>query len=286
MSAPALPARRPLTARKVLHILGGLLLVVLTVVYLLPLVFMVSTSLKTPLEQSMNPLAFPARPHLDNYRNAFTQMGYLPSLLSTLIVTLGSSLLIVVSASLAAYPLARVKNRLTAVSSQLFMVGLIMPFFMIMIPLYSVMKNLHLINTYWGVMVLYTALNLPFAVFFYTSFIASLPAELEESAYIDGCNPLQSFRYIVFPLLRPVTATISMFISLGIWNDFLLPLLFLYKPEFRTMMVSVYSFVGQYGFEPTTLFAAAGLAVLPLLIVFFVMQRSIIQGITAGAIKG
>lgn len=262
------------------------LLLGVTFVYLTPLLYALSISLKSRLEASAAPLAWPTHLHFENYAAVAGQMNYLRAVLNTVGITAATALLIALIAPLAAYPIARLNARWTNAVYQLFIVGLTIPFFMVMVPLYTLMRILGLINTQLGVVLLYTALNLPLAVFFYTSFLRDVPRELEEAAAIDGCGPLATFRHVVLPLLRPVAATLTMFVTLSVWNDFLLPLVFLYTPEARTIMVSVYSFVGQYGFDPTSLFPAAVLGSLPLVVFFLLLQRQIIAGIAAGAVKG
>ena len=261
-------------------------LLLITFIFLLPFLYVLLVSLRSRLELLMSPLGLPQNPSLDNYRTVIGQMNYGRSLLNTIGISLATCLLISIITPLAAYPLARLSMRWTKAVYVLFSLGLVIPFFLIMIPLYTVVKSLGLMNTYTGVVLLYTTSNLPLGIFLYTSFIHTIPRELEEAAVIDGSTPLQTFRYIVLPLLRPVTATLLIFVVLSVWNDFLLPLLFLSNPESRTIMINVYSFVGQYGFDPTTLFPASVLASLPLLIFFFVLQRQIVAGITAGAVKG
>ncbi len=222
---------------------------------------------------------------LDNYRLVIGQMDYGWAIANTLGATLASTLIVAVVAPLAAYPIARLQVRWTRVVHGVFLVGLTVPFFLSMILLCTILRTLGLLNTYTGVVLLYATLNLPLAVFFYTSLLRSVPRGLEEAA-VNGCTPLGTFRHIVLPLLRPVTATLAMFVTLSVWNDFLLQLVFLNKPENRTIMISVYSFVGEHGFDPTTLFPAAILASLPLIVFFLILQRQIGPGSAAGAVKG
>ncbi len=261
-------------------------LLILSLVYLAPLLFAVIVSFKSQLEVSVSPLALPERLQIENYTSVFAKMNYWRSLLNTLGITFAVAVCVTLIAPLAAYPLARISNRSTRLIYQIFAAGLVIPFFAAMVPLYGLMKTLGLVNTYPGVILIYVALNLPLAVFFYTSFIQTVPRELEEAAALDGCSPLATFWFILLPLLRPVTGTLVMFVAMSVWNDFLLPLVFLFRAEARTIMVSVYSFVGEYGFDPTSLFPAVILASLPMLVLFAFLSRQIVAGITAGAVKG
>lgn len=288
MSASVAPSVRPVfrSRRRWGAIIAGVALTAAVIAYLLPLVLAVGMSLKTSAELVQQPLAWPTRLTFENYETVFAQMKYWRMVGNTVLITLASTVLVSLVAPLAAYPLARVPSRWTNAVYLLFVAGLTIPFFMLMIPVQLLLKALGLINTYVGVILLYTTLNLPLAVFFYTSFIRSIPIELEEASAIDGCTPVRTFWHIVLPMLQPVTGTLAMFVTLSVWNDFLLPLVFLYSPDSRTIMVSVASFIGEYGFNPATLFPAAVLASLPLLIFFFFLQRQIIAGVASGAVKG
>jgi raffinose/stachyose/melibiose transport system permease protein len=148
------------------------------------------------------------------------------------------------------------------------------------------MLALRLINTYPGLVLVYVALQTPFALFLFTGFIRSVPVELEEAAVIDGCGLYGVFARIVFPLLRPAIATMSVLVSFVIWNDFLQPMLFLTSRDRKTLVVQLFSFVGQYFNDWSPIFAAICLIVYPILILYVVAQKSIIRGMTAGALKG
>jgi raffinose/stachyose/melibiose transport system permease protein len=277
------PQRRSI---KWLEIISAIGLIIITLIYLLPVGYMLLTSVKSGLEIAVNPLGLPRSLNFENYIDVFNRMNYLRAVLNTVFITFVSSLGIILCATLAAYPLARIQTRWSNAVYQYFSLGLMIPSFVIIIPLYTLMRSVGLLNTYPGLILIYIAFNIPFAVFFFTSFIRNLPKELEEAGLIDGCTPITAFWYIVLPLLRPVIGTVTMFVTLSIWNDFLLPLVFLFDQDSRTIMVNVYSFLGYYGFNPTTLFPAAVLGSLPLLVFFFFLQRQIIAGITAGAVKG
>jgi raffinose/stachyose/melibiose transport system permease protein len=279
----AAPRRRPIPWVILLSAFG---LILVTIIYLLPVGYMLLTSVKSSLEIAVNPLGLPRTLNFENYIDVYNRMNYLRAVLNTVFITAVSSIGIVLVSTLAAYPLARVQTRWSSAVYQYFSFGLMVPSFVVIIPLYSLMRSVGLLNTYAGLILIYIAFNIPFAVFFFTSFIRSLPKELEEAGLIDGCTPITVFWYIVLPLLRPVIGTVTMFITLSIWNDFLLPLVFLFDANSRTIMVNVYSFLGYYGFNPTTLFPAAALGSLPLLVFFFFLQRQIIAGITAGSVKG
>lgn len=266
--------------------LGSGLALALTLLALLPIFYMLLMSLRTRTELARDPLGLPAAWHLENYAQAFSGMRYWQSLGNTALITVLATVLVVGLGSLAAYPLARLGGRLSGGLYTLFALGLTIPAFAGLTPLYILMRDLHLLNTYPGAVLIYAAGNLPLAVFFYTSFLRVIPRELEEAAAIDGCGAWQTYARIVFPLLAPVTGTLAMFVTLSVWNDLLTPLLFLGREGQQTVMLSAFRFVGTYGIDPTKLFPACVLGVLPLLALFFALQRSIVAGISAGAVKG
>jgi len=159
-------------------------------------------------------------------------------------------------------------------------------FHSIMIPLIIVIKRLHLSNSIPGIIIVYWGLGCNFAIFLYHGFVKTIPLELEESAVIDGCSPFQTFFKIVFPLLTPVTSTIAVLDALWIWNDFLLPLLLLQKRSVKTIPLSQFVFFGQYYSEWGLALAGLVLAVIPVVVFYIFMQKYIVKGITAGALKG
>ncbi|MEU9268561.1 carbohydrate ABC transporter permease [Streptomyces sp. NPDC048251] len=287
--SPESPGEPPRASRDPLRRLaGGLgtaLLCLGTLLFVLPFLFTVVTSLRTAADVARSPLGVPQSLTLKNFSDAFSQIHYGRSTLNTLLITSLSCVVITVIGSLAAYPLARITQHWSTAVYRLFILGTSVPVFVVVAPLYLLMRDLNLLDSYTGVVLIYTALNLPVAVFFYTSFIRSIPADLEEAAALDGCGAFRTFFTIILPLLRPVTSTLLTFVSLQIWNDLLVPLVFLQDPGKRTVMVNAYSFIDPHTVQPTTLFPAALLGVLPLLIIFIFFQRQVVAGMSAGAVK-
>ncbi|MFJ5305393.1 carbohydrate ABC transporter permease [Streptomyces sp. NPDC088350] len=286
---PRPPARprnsAPWTARRLGAAFGTAVLCLGTVLFVLPFVFTIVTSLRTAADVARSPLGVPHSFTLKNFRDAFSQIHYGTSTLNTLLITGLSCVLITVLGALAGYPLARITAGWSTAVYRLFILGTSIPVFVVVAPLYLLMRDLNLLDTYAGVVFIYTALNLPLAVFFYTSFIRQVPTDLEEAAALDGCGALRTFFVIILPLLRPVTSTLLTFISLQIWNDLLVPLVFLQDPGKRTVMVNAYSFIDPHTVQPTTLFPAALLGVLPLFVIFIFFQRQMVAGMSAGAVK-
>jgi raffinose/stachyose/melibiose transport system permease protein len=193
---------------------------------------------------------------------------------------------LIVCGAMAAYPLARFTGPWSQRTYLYFVAGLIVPIQLGLFPLYKEMHDLELINTYHGVILLYIAINLPFVIFLYTGFIKTVPRELEEAALLDGAGPMQTFWMIVFPLLRPVTATVAITSTLSIWNDFFIPLIFLQRDGMQTLPLAIYNFVGQFNNNWSLIFASVIISSLPLIVLFLILQRYFIKGIAAGAVRG
>lgn len=260
-------------------------MVALVAAMLTPVVYMIAMSFRTAAEITEKPLGLPQSLYLGNYANVLSQMPYARSVFNSLSITLMVTVLVALLGSMAAYPLARRTNGLTRVVLMLVALGLATPPFVTITPIYVIFRNLGLLDSYIGIVTAFTALNLPLAVFFYTSFIGAIPKELEEAARLDNCNDWQIYWFVIRPLLGPATATLSLFVTLMVWNDLTYPLLLLTSPEKFTVMIAVYRFLGNLNVQPDMLFPAAVLGSLPLLVLFVIFQRRIVSGITAGAVK-
>lgn len=278
------PARRG-RGPGLLHHAGTVLLVAVVALILVPFAFTVLTAFRPQADVAADPLGVPTRFTLDNFATAVTQINYVPSVVNSLIILTFSLVVTILLGALASYPLARITRSWSRTAYRVFIAGTTIPVFVLIAPLYLLQRDLGILNTHFGVVVAYGALNLPIAVFFYTSFFRQIPIELEEAAALDGAGPLRIFFTVLFPLLRPITATLATFLTLGVWNDLLVPLVFLRDPGLRTVMVNAYSLVGTFTTDPTVLFPAALLGAAPLLIVFMIFQRQVVAGLTMGAVK-
>jgi raffinose/stachyose/melibiose transport system permease protein len=269
--------------------LGPLALLLVTFIVLLPVLMMLAFSLRTEASFASHPLGLPLHPAWGNYTSVFRGMHYLRSVGNTLLITIPAAALTVVVGSLCAWALARHVRRWTALCYALFVAGLAAPgaIFVVLTPLYLLLRDTGLLNTYQGLILVYTALNLPLAMFFFSSFLRSIPVEIEEAAVCDGASTFRVFVHVIFPLLRPVSATLAIFVTLSVWNDLVMPLILLTGAQKTTVVMSAYSYIGAFGqFSPIQLFPAMALASLPLLVVFVALQRHIIAGMVGGAVKG
>lgn len=232
-----------------------------------------------------DPLSIPIPPILDNIRsvlqNPNTDMVKLFSN-SLILVVAGTAITILVS-SMASYYLARTKTRFAKSLRIYFLVGLMVPYVIVYLPLCILMRKLGIPFGVPSLIFIFVSGNIAFSTFMYTNFIVSLPRELEESASIDGASPLQRFWMIIFPLLKPATATVMIFVGLGIWNDFQTPLL---MGGVQTITVGIYTAIGPYSANWGVVFAYVLFAAAPVVVLYLFAQKSFVAGLTSGALKG
>jgi raffinose/stachyose/melibiose transport system permease protein len=262
-----------------------LLMIAAAGVIVFPVYVLINLSLKSRGEVTTDALGLPSTFLFSNYREAWNEAALGNALLSSTIITTSSVVLLIVFGSIASFALARRASRLSYAAYLLFLLGLILPFQLALIPLYQMIRDLNLIGTYWSLIIFYTGLQLPFTIFLYTGFLRAMPRDYEQAAFIDGASQLQAFAHVVFPLLRPVTGTVVVLNAIFTWNDFLTPLLYLSGTDRQTMPVAINAFVGQYVAQWQLVFAGLVIAITPILIVYFLLQRSIIRGFASG-LKG
>lgn len=285
-AAPPIQAvRRPTVSKWLGHRIGDILLALGIAALVVPFLIALLIALRPAADVAADPLGFPTRLTLENFIQSAQLLNYGRSTLNAAIFTVASSIIVIILGSMASYPIARITRAWTNALYRFFIIGLTIPFFVLVAPLYLFFRDLHLLNTYVGTILIYTAMNLPIAVFFFSSFLRNVPVELEEAASLDGAGPYRTFFTIVLPLLRPVVATLVTSLVLAIWNDLLIPLIFMQGSENRTVMSNAFALVDPRKADPTTLFPAALLGVAPLLIVFLLLQRQIVDGIAGGALK-
>lgn len=260
------------------------LMVLIGILFFIPVYILINLSLKRPDDQS-SPLTPVTNLTFDNYINAWQQAQLGQALMTSTFVTVFSVILIVAISALAAYPLARVTKTWSKWLFFLFMIGLLLPFQLALIPLYTTMRDIGLLGNPVSLVLLYAGQQIPFSVFLYTGFIRAVPLDYEEAAALDGAGPIKSFISVIFPLVRPITGTVIILNVLHVWNDFLTPLLYLSGTSQQTVPVALFSFVSQYVSEWNLVFAGLVITTAPILIVYFAMQKTIIKGFASG-LKG
>jgi raffinose/stachyose/melibiose transport system permease protein len=262
-----------------------IVMVAAAVAFLFPVYALVTLAFKDPGQIANAPLSPPNPPSVDSFGTAWQSATLGAALFNSTLITVSSVIALIVLGSLAAYFLARRAGRLSYGLYILFLVGIILPFQLGMIPLYQLVNDLGLIGTYQGMILFYTGIQLPFTVFLYTGFIRSLPADYTNAALIDGASHLQAFVHVIFPLLRPITGTVLILNAVHVWNDFFTPLLYLGGSGRETVPVKVFAFVNEYTSDYGLVAAGLVLAALPILVVFLVLQRYVIRGFSSG-LKG
>ncbi len=272
-------------ARNVRSICGEIIMLFLSILMLIPFYYLVVNTFKSRQESAASPLALPKQVVLDSYKRAFASMNFFQSFTNSVVVTAVSVTAIVLLAALAAYPIARRKKKGYKIVLFYFLLGYMLPAQTIMIPLYNLLQNLHLLNNIFGLIMVYASWC-NFALFLYQGFFSTLPVDMEEAAAIDGCTPWQSFWKVVFPLLKPITTTIVIFEVMWVWNDFMYPYVFLSSNKSFTLVMQVYKGVGQFSNDWSMMLATMVIVLVPVAIFYIFMQKNIVAGITAGAVKG
>jgi raffinose/stachyose/melibiose transport system permease protein len=260
---------------------------VLAVLYAFPFVMVLLNSVKDKREVRNEPLAWPTEWRWDNFTEAIDRMDYWQALGNSLIITVLSVGAIVITSSMLAYYLARSKTRFSAVTFLVLVASMIVPFQALMIPFVGLFgdRGLGLPGNQFTIAFFYVGFGVALSTFLYHGFISNIPFELDEAAGMDGASPLRTFRSIIFPMLGPVTATVAIINALWIWNDFLLPSVVLLDNEQKTIPLRTFVFYGNYTSDYGLAMAGLVISILPIVIFYFVMQRQIIAGISAGAVK-
>jgi raffinose/stachyose/melibiose transport system permease protein len=263
-----------------------IVLTILAIAYLYPLFLVIINSFKKFEEITSNVIALPKSINFENFINAWTIMDYPRLFLNTLIATVIGSAGIVLLSSMAGYKLSRTKAAYSMIFFILLIAPMMIPFHSFMIALVRVARTLSLTRSPWGLGVIYWGLGAPLSVFLYHGFVKSVPHEIEESALIDGASPLKVFFALIFPLLQPVTVSVIVINVMWIWNDFLLPLLVLGgSKDSATLQLAAYNFFGLYKIEWNYAMAGVLLTIIPAIILYLALQKYIIKGMIAGAIK-
>ncbi len=266
-----------------------LILSVILMGYLVPFFLILINSFKSKKTIIRTPLMLvdPNGLSLSNYTSAFKQMEYMKAFTNSLIITVCSLVFIIFLSSLAAYYFAREDTKASKICFAAIVAAMVIPFQTLMIPLISIYgAKLGMLNKRETLIYLYVGFGMGLAIFVYHSFIrTSIPRSLEEASIIDGCSKYQTFFYIVFPLLKPTTATLIVLDVLWLWNDYLLPSLILGKKALYTLPLSTYVFYGTYSNDLGKIMAGLILTILPVIIIYLILQKQIIDGVVAGAVK-
>jgi raffinose/stachyose/melibiose transport system permease protein len=261
------------------------LLIGTSIIMLYPILIMVFSAFKETGEIYDRPFAIPDFTNLVNFGKIITQTNFLVYLTNSFIVTGGAILLILVFGSMAAYALARYRFRGSTLLFLFFLSGLMVPLKLAIIPLFIQFRNLGILDTRLSLILLYTAMGLPSTIFIMTGFIRTLPAELEDAARIDGASELRIMLSIMLPLTRPAMIIAGIHNAVPTWNDFFFPLVFIHTDARKTLPQGLTTFMGEFNTDWGALFAGLTLSALPIVIVYIVLSRQFIAGMTSGALK-
>ena len=283
------PAAARFLGRKIQceKILPTVLILLVMLLFLIPIFIAVLTAFKTKLEIAESVLAFPKALRFDNFVEGLKKSNMFVSLKNSCIITFPSVALIVICSSMSGYSIARFgpKHKPIKMMDTVYLASMMIPFQILMIPIYKMCKNLHLLNNQLSVILILTGISIAYASFLYVGFVKSIPQEIEEAALIDGCGPFRAFWSIVFPLLKPITATVASLHVMWLWNDFNVSLVLLSKEAVRPFTVKQYYFFAEHASDYGPAIAASIVGMIPVIIVFLLLQKYIVRGISAGAVK-
>lgn len=251
-----------------------------------PLVVALMSAFKTTAEIAIDPFALPRTLELTNFIEVLSGGNFGRYFVNSVAVTLLSEVLILSLGTMASYGLARYKFRFNGLLYTLFMIGLMIPAKLLLVPLFIQLKAMNLLDSLWGLSLVYAAGGIPACVFIMTGFFRALPDALESAARMDGASDWLIFRRVMLPLVRPQLVIVAIYTAIPIWNDFLLPIVFLSSPELKTVPQGLSIFFGEHAVNMGALFAGLSISALPLICLYLALSDQFIKGLTAGAVKG
>ena len=256
------------------------------IIFGIPFVFILLNSLKDRLESNRLAMSLPTVFHFENYLTVLENNNYqlVTAFKNSIIMTIGAVIVLIITGSMAGYVLQRRKDRITKFLSKLVLIGLMIP--TAILPTIWVLQKLGIYKTMFSIILLQTSVNISFTIMLYQNFMETIPVELEEAGFMDGASTMKLFAYIIFPLLKPVTATVVIINAISVFNDFTTPLYFFPGSENATVQLTLYNYIGQFANSYNLLFADVIVIVIPMLILFLIFNNRIVDGMTAGSVKG
>jgi len=259
--------------------------VAVVVIYLLPIYVVVITSLKPMTDQGAR-LALPTGIYIDNFIKVFKQSNILRAVLNSAVITAGTVFLVVVFGGLAAYPMARIQNRLSK-GIKIFVMGVMMvPGMSMVVGVYSILVAMGALSTYWGIILVGAAFGLPLSVYMYSNFISSIPKSLDEAAEMDGAGVWTTFFRIIVPQLKPVTVSVALLQGVATWNEYGYSLYVLQQPKMYNVTLAVKQFFGETVKDLNGAAASAAVAIIPVIIIYLILQKYFVQGVLDSSVKG
>ena len=263
-----------------------ILLIAFTILCLYPIYWLLLSSFKTNQELYTNTWGLPENWSPVNYVNAITKGGILKYFGNSMIVSLSAVIVTVILAAMASYAISRMNWKMSKLVYGIFLLGMMIPIYALIIPMFSIFKSMGLLNTYLAVILPQIAVGLPMSIFIITGFMGGLPRELEEAAVIDGCTVFQVFRVIIIPIAKSSIVTVAVIQFINVWNDLLLPRIFLTDSSMMTLPVGLTNFQAQYSTDYVGMIAAVIITVIPSIVLYILLHKQIMEGMVAGAVKG
>ncbi|MDU0331243.1 MULTISPECIES: carbohydrate ABC transporter permease [Paenibacillus] len=262
-------------------------LIIVAFVQVYPLIWLAFFSLKDNSEIFSGDVAgFPKKLLWSNYTKALSDGNVMNYFGNSVLVTAASIILVLILSSMAAYAITRMNWKLSNATMTLILLGMMVPIHAALLPLFMVLKSLHLLNTYWSLIIPYVAFGIPMAVFILGSFFKGVPRELEESAVMDGCGVYRTYFSIILPLIRPAIATVSIFTFLSCWNELMFAVTFINDTHYQTLTVGMMSMVGTYITQWGIIGAGLMITTIPTVIIYLLLNKQVQQSMIAGAVKG
>ncbi len=270
-----------------LKLLLYILLGLFALVQIYPLIFLLFFSLKDNNEiYGGNVMGLPSVLRWENYQKALFDANVLHYLFNSIFVTLIVILVSGLLACMVSYAIARMRVKINGVVKTFFSIGLMIPLHAVLLPVFLMLRNMKMLDTYQAIIVPYIAFALPMAIFFMIGFFRTLPLELEESAFLDGCGIFRTFFQIILPLVKPALATISIFTFLSTWNEMMFAITFINSEQYRTLTVGIMQMVGMYTTDWGTMGAGLVVATLPTILIYLLFSNQVQSGMVSGAVKG
>jgi len=278
-----LPKKPPFIGKFLLHFF----LVIVAIVQIYPLIWLAFFSLKDNSEIFSGDVAgFPKKFLWSNYARALSDGNVMNYFNNSVLVTAASIILVLILSSMAAYAITRMNWKLSNLTMTIILLGMMVPIHAALLPLFMVLKNLHLLNTYWSLIIPYVAFGIPMAVFILGSFFKGVPREMEESAVIDGCGIYKTFFHIILPLIRPAIATVAIFTFLSCWNELMFAVTFINDAHYQTLTVGMMSMVGTYITQWGIIGAGLMITTVPTVVIYLLLNKQVQKSMIAGAVKG
>jgi raffinose/stachyose/melibiose transport system permease protein len=257
----------------------------IVIVHIVPFYLLVNMAFK-PMKDLSSKWLPSSNINFNNFVDAWKHAGLDKALMNNIIITVCTIVLGILIGSMASYPLSRFKTRVNQVVYMLCVSCLVVPALTILVPLYRLVVDVNGINTHWAIILIHVTFILPMTIFLYSGFVGGIPKELDEAALIDGCNHFEIFYRIIFPLMKPITATVVIILGMQVWNDYQFSIFFLQKADYRTIPVALSSFISQFQNNISWVAAGCMIAMMPMTIIYMFFQKYFIKGMADGAIKG